>query len=1311
MATAGMLKTHPIKTELEQRVLIAAPTGADAELLRSLLNGAGIETAACATLDELCREIQSGAAAAILAEEVLSPAPWRPLIETLLKQPEWSDFPLIVMAADPEAGHRGWRLLVELEGRSHAVLLQRPVRKVTLLTAVRAAIQSRTRQYQVRDELVQRRRAEEALRQSERRLATLVANLPGMAYRSRNDQHWTVEFVSAGVTDITGYNPIDFTSGRIHWRELLHPDDVERVWDAVQSKVQLGRSYQVEYRIRHRDGSWRWVLEQGEAVREDDAGPAALEGFVSDITERKESEETLRRAHGLIEGITKGTHDQIAAVDRDFRFLYFNEAYRREYNSLWNADIAVGTNLLEPLASWPAEQQKARELWSRALGGESVAVTMDFGPSEDEKQFYDLNFNPVRDSEGRLIGAAHILRNVTDQVRMHQAVRNSEERQRIAADAAGLGVFEWNIPDDNAIWENERMYEIFGHSRDDGTLTRTQFLESYLHPDDLRIMQRASVEGVKPGARLHTVCRIRRKSDGDLRWVEFAGNFSLAADGTPLKLVGVVADVTERMQAEHALRESDERFRLLADAAPVLIWLNDEHNRCEYVNAEYVRFTGRALHELLGAGWSESVHPDDFEGYYGAFLAAAERGELFEADFRFRRADGEFRWMRTVGVPRFEGSTYRGYVGSTSDIHERKRAEEALRESEKRFRAMADTAPAMLWVTEPSGSCTFLSRGWYEYTGQTEEQALGRGWLDALHPDDRDESSHIFQSANEQREAFALDCRVRRADGEYRWTIGTGRPRFGSDGEFQGFVGSVIDVHERKQVEETLRDSEERFRTMADNISQFAWMADASGWIFWYNRRWYDYTGTTLEEMQGWGWKKVHHPDHVDRVVERIQRSWDTGEVWEDLFPLRGKDGNYRWFLSRALPIQDERGNVVRWFGTNTDVTEQRAAEEALKEADRRKDEFLATLAHELRNPLAPIRTGLELMKLIKDDPAILEETRQTMERQTQQLITLVDDLLDVSRITQGKLELRKCEVRLSDVVESAVEASRPFIDEAGHELAVDLPGQPVLIDGDPNRLAQVLSNLLNNAAKYTPQGGQIRLSARREGDEVVLSVKDTGIGIPADKLESIFEMFAQIDRPQERGYTGLGIGLTLVRSLVAMHGGSVEVHSEGVDRGSTFGVRLPVLEQRPIGDDWTSSDGESELSHSKRRVLVVDDNKAAAEMLRMVVRMLGNEVQTAGDGQEAVERAAVFQPDVVLMDLGMPRMNGYQAARHIRQQPWGEAMVLVALTGWGQSEDKQRTSEAGFDHHLVKPAEPADLQRLFSQLDQQSSPSVNPNP
>ncbi len=365
------------------------------------------------------------------------------------------------------------------------------------------------------------------------------------------------------------------------------------------------------------------------------------------------------------------------------------------------------------------------------------------------------------------------------------------------------------------------------------------------------------------------------------------------------------------------------------------------------------------------------------------------------------------------------------------------------------------------------------------------------------------------------------------------------------------------------------------------------------------------------------------------------------------------------------------------------------------------RDHFLAVLSHELRNPLAAISTGQQLLKMAGTGSVTAETTRAMMERQLSQLVRLVDDLLDVSRITTGKLELRRERVDLAAVVRDAVEASRPLIDRGGHELTVTLPPDPIPLDADPVRLAQVFLNLLSNAAKYSDPGGHIRLSARRDGGEVEVSVRDTGIGIPAADLARVFDVFVQVDTAWQRAQGGLGIGLSLVREFVGLHGGRVEARSDGPGKGSEFVVRLPAAVSTATGP----SAAAVELSRGpRRRVLVVDDNTDAAESLAMLLGILGHEVWTAHDGEAGVAAAAEFRPELILMDLGMPKVDGYEAARRIRAEPWGGEPLLVALTGWGADEDRRRTHDAGFDRHLVKPVALAALTELFASLQTASS-------
>ena len=427
-------------------------------------------------------------------------------------------------------------------------------------------------------------------------------------------------------------------------------------------------------------------------------------------------------------------------------------------------------------------------------------------------------------------------------------------------------------------------------------------------------------------------------------------------------------------------------------------------------------------------------------------------------------------------------------------------------------------------------------------------------------------------------------------------------------------------------------------------------MAHPDGSIFWYNRGWYEYTGTTPAEMEGWGWQSVHDPEVLPTVVERWKRSIETGEPFEMVFPLKGADGQFRPFLTRVNPLRAAEGEILYWFGTNTDISEIKRMEEALREADRRKDEFLATLAHELRNPLAPIRNSLEILKLPRVDAETLEESRAMMERQVHHLVRLVDDLLDVSRVMRGKITLRKELVELATIVARAVETAQPLIGLQGHHLELSIPSDSLLVEVDPVRLTQAIGNLLSNAAKYTEPHGRIWLSARSQNDQVVIEVRDNGIGIAPDMLPHVFELFAQADHATTRSQGGLGIGLTLARNLIEMHGGTIEARSAGLGKGAEFEVRLPLVPPESRGKVEEPA-FEQEARRPGRRLLVVDDHKDSALSLARLLRMRGHEVKVVHDGPAALAMVEdSYLPEVIFLDIGMPGMDGYDVARRMRQ-------------------------------------------------------------
>lgn len=486
--------------------------------------------------------------------------------------------------------------------------------------------------------------------------------------------------------------------------------------------------------------------------------------------------------------------------------------------------------------------------------------------------------------------------------------------------------------------------------------------------------------------------------------------------------------------------------------------------------------------------------------------------------------------------------------------------------------------------------------------------------------------------------------------------------------------------------------NERQLKRLVESIPQLAWTADAEGNIDFYNQGWYSYTGTTPDQMQGWGWQSVHDPEDLPKVVELWRASLREGTQFEMEFRLRGADGVYRWFLTRAVPVSDASGAIVRWFGTNTNIDEQKQIRRALEAASRAKDDFLAMLSHELRNPLAPIVTALHLMRLRSpQQPPELA----VIERQVSHLVRLVDDLLDVSRITMGKITLHRVPTELRVLVDRAVELSGPLLEEKSHRVEVDVaPG--LIVAADDTRLTQVFSNLVSNAAKYSEPHGTVSIRATREGERVVVAVRDWGMGISSEMLPTVFEPFAQERQALDRSQGGLGLGLAIVRSLVALHGGTVTARSDGRGLGSTFEVILPIATSAVAAPVVPTGQPSAPAPGVGRRILIVDDNRDAADLMCEALDTLGYEVQAAYDGPSALALVKTFVPEVALLDIGLPVMDGCELARQLRRDPRLTAIRLVAVTGYGQSSDRLASEAAGFDVHLVKPI---DLKLLLTEL------------
>lgn len=651
-------------------------------------------------------------------------------------------------------------------------------------------------------------------------------------------------------------------------------------------------------------------------------------------------------------------------------------------------------------------------------------------------------------------------------------------------------------------------------------------------------------------------------------------------------------------------------------------------------------------------------------------------------------------------------------------VLQRHQAADAIRLSETRFLDLANAAPAILWVTEPNGTCTFLSRGWYEFTGQKKEEGLDFGWTDVVHPDERERITQAFIDANERKAEFSLEHRLLHVDGSYHWVIDTGRPRFSAQGEFLGFVGNVLDISDRKQTEEALHETRELLSAVFDALPVGVAVSDQHGALVLSNQEMHQYLPTgllpSMDDARYLRWR-AFHPDgspyarydfpgaralRGERVVPGIEALYEKDDgvaMWTQIaaVPLKGSDGAPRGQVAIVTNIDPYKRTeeALRLSEAN-----QRALFNEVARSNKNLSEFLAVLAHELRNPLAPILTGLEIMRMRAESADTVVKVRGIIERQVKQLTHLISDLLDIARVTNGKVDIKKETVDLKSIVFNAVETSLPLIEKGHHEFSLKLHDAPLPVHADPTRIAQVVANLLTNAAKYTPHGGKIRLTVEQEGEQAVVSVIDNGIGIPPESLETLFNMFSQVGRNMNHSQGGLGIGLSLVRQFIALHDGSVAAISDGVGKGSTFIVRLPLDRSNAALLAGANASGSVEGTAGKTfRILVADDNVDAAITLSSLLEMDGHPIRIAHNGHEALQMAAQFQPQVVFLDIGMPDLTGYEVAARIRKMSGLDQAVIVAVSGWGAKDDLARSKEAGFDMHFTKPVAPARLREFLA--------------
>ena len=1150
-----------------------------------------------------------------------------------------------------------------------------------------------------------RRRAEAALRESEERYARVTAGA-GAAIWDWDVVARRVQF-SPRWKALRGFSADEVGDWEEEWSNGIHPADIDRVMAAVREHFE-GKTavFSEEYRVRHKDGHWIWVWDRGIAQRDEAGHVIRMAGSETDITERKQAEELARQRLVELEDIYRTAPVGLCVLDRDLRFLRINERLA-EINGIPAASHLGKTvrELMPHLAD--AIEPVMRHILATGEPRLDIEIVAETPALPGVQRSWMEQWLPIRNAVGEVVGLSIVVEETTARKQAEEALRASEERFRAIAEYT-CDWESWVGTDGRPKWINPGVERITGVSVDT-CLNMPEYPLPLIHPEDRERMRGCLAAALAGVAGNDVQFRIWR-SDGVETWGAISWQ-PIAAGGAALGYRSSVRDITQRKQAEVELEQARHQLAEGQRIAHLGSW--------EFIAATQTTLWSDEEKRIYGLDPAQAppdyetmlrshIHPDDAVEVDREFRAALEAGAPFEIEHRIVRPDGSVRWTYNKAQPNFDvHGELRGYVGTTLDITERRRAEEQLRQTNERLTKVlaVEAVGVMFWDLSTQrlvdANDTFLRMMGYS----RDDMLVGElTWRKFTPPEYHAISEAEITKFMQTGRVGPYEKEYFRKDGSRLWLLFSGS----SIGANQ-CVEFCVDISERKKAEEALRVARNRLETALQASQVVLFHQDRELRYTWIHN---PAMSLGVNEVVG---KRDHdllqHAGDAART-DAIKRSvMETGIARREEVSIE-QDGRERCYDLVVKPDRDASGQITGVNCAAIDITVRKQAEQQLRGADRRKDDFLAMLAHELRNPLAPIRSGLESMKLAGTDLARIREARDIMERQINQMTRLIDDLMDVSRISRGMITVHKSRMNLVDALRDAIDASRPLIEARDQELVIDLPSEPVVVDGDLTRLAQVFTNLLNNAAKFTGMGGRIRLVVATEGRDVVVRIEDNGIGIPEHLLGTVFHPFAQAESSLERTQGGLGLGLNIARRLVEQHGGSITATSDGTGRGSTFSVRLPVVTGRmpeaagkpgEAGDGRDAMDsgraGEAGSTAVARRILVVDDNRDGVASLAMLLDLLGYETQVAYDGLEAVARAEAFRPDVIIMDVGMPRLNGFEACRRIREQPWGRAMVIVAQTGWGREDLRREALACGFDHYLIKPVDPAALRTLLAEL------------
>jgi PAS domain S-box-containing protein len=1146
-------------------------------------------------------------------------------------------------------------------------------------------------------DVTERKQAENALRISEERFRSLVTSVSQMVWTT--GAHGQVIEDSPSWREFTGQS-YDGYQG-VGWLDAVHPDDRKNAVKVWENSTTGKTIYTNEFRVRRADGEYRWTAVRAVPLFNEDGIVGEWIGTNTDITDARQAQDAIRASEERLHFALQA--GSMAAWDWN---LVTGRTIRSNMSSLVPGLVTGQADDFFNLIH-PDDREQLLQGIEQAKTGE-VPYDFEFRVISPDGQVIwladkaQLRVDPS-DGQMHLTGVSmDITARKLAETERQQFVSLAEHSNEF------IGMADANL---TPYFINSAGVKMVGLESAQQALSMQ--IKDFFFPEDQAFILNEFLPRAMENGTDEVEIRFRHFKSGEAIWMIYSVYVVRNERGNVIGHATVSRNITDRKYAEQKLSETAQRLQFTLEAAHVGDWQYDLITGSNYRSLQHDECFGytEPVPEWSIEKFFEHVHPEDQEPTREKFEAALRALNGWHLECRVIWPDSSVHWIAVHGSLHTEYGVPTRALGIIYDVTERMAGEAALRDAQVRLEANLNAGEVSTWVFDIRSNRMFADRNLAELFAVSEADANGgrlEAYLKAIHPDDLEEVSLLVQKAIETGKPYQASYRVRNTAGGWRFVVARGKVEYDQNGLPLHMAGVILDVTRQKLIEKELLAKEERYGALFNAIDEGFCIIEVL----------FDTAGNPVDyrfiEANPAFAKHSGLANAVGKTVRELVPNFE--QRWIDLYsqvamsgePIRLVDHSLslsRWFDVHASKVGDSHSRRVAVLFN--DITGQRHNEENLRklaadlsESNRRKTEFLATLAHELRNPLAPIRTGLDLLRVGQDTQATVARVREMMGRQVDHMTHLVNDLLDVARINSGKVELRKTRVELKAIVSSAVETSMPLVKAKQHELLVDLPDKALWLDADLTRLAQVLGNLLSNAAKYTPNNGHITLTACEDNtDEVVISVTDSGIGIPAESLPDVFDMFTQIGRNMPHAQGGLGIGLSLVRRLVELHEGTVTVTSAGLRQGSKFTVRLPLIGSSGTQDvEATAMEKERDLSGERQlRILVVDDNIDAVGILAELLEMFGHSVRASNDGREALEIAKTFRPDLVMLDLGMPGMTGYEVARAMRKTPETQQTILAAITGWGAQEDRARTREAGFDHHLTKPVDMKALKKLLS--------------